>query len=67
LSFTEATVIIKYDVISQEGKLLKKITLGPFFSNGSILTKVLQGPLYLVREKESEEKKLLSSGFIKIY
>ncbi len=46
-----------YDVISQEGKLLKKISLGPFFSNGSILAKVLQGHLYLVRKKESKEKR----------
>lgn len=48
-----------YDVISPDGKLLKKVSLGPFFWNGFILAKVLQEHLYLVKEKESGEKEII--------
>jgi len=48
-----------YDVISPEGKLVNKVSLGPYFSAGNILAKVLGNHLYLVREKESGEKELV--------
>jgi len=45
-----------YEVISPEGKLVNRISLGPYFSTGNILAKVFRNQLYLVREKESGEK-----------
>jgi hypothetical protein len=45
-----------YEVISPEGKLVNRISLGPYFSNGYILAKVFRNQLYLVREKKSGEK-----------
>jgi len=45
------------DVISPEGKLVNKVSLGPYFSTGHILAKVFRNQLYLVREKESGEKR----------
>lgn len=48
-----------YEVISPEGKLVNRISLGPYFSSGNILAKVYRHHLYLVREKESGEKELV--------
>jgi hypothetical protein len=48
-----------YDVISPGGKLQNRVSLGPFFWNGSILARVLQGHVYLVREKESGDKEII--------
>ena len=49
-----------YEVISPEGKLVNRISLGPYFSTGYILAKVFRNHLYLVREKESGEKELVA-------
>ena len=48
-----------YDVISPEGKLVNRVSLGPYFSTDNILAKVYRNQLYLVREKESGEKELV--------
>jgi len=48
-----------YEVISPEGKLVNRVSLGPYFSTGNILAKVCRNQLYLVREKESGEKELV--------
>jgi hypothetical protein len=45
------------DVISPEGKLVNRISLDPYFSTGYIMAKVFRNQLYLVREKESGEKR----------
>jgi len=49
-----------YEVISPEGKLVNRISLGPYFSTGNIMAKVFRNQLYLVREKESGEKELVA-------
>jgi hypothetical protein len=48
-----------YDVISPEGKMVNKVSLGPHFSTGNILAKVFRKHLYLVRDKESGKKELI--------
>jgi hypothetical protein len=49
-----------YEVISPEGKLVNRISLGPYFSTGNIMAKIFRNQLYLVREKESGEKELVA-------
>lgn len=51
-----------YDIISPEGKLINKVSLGPYFTNGNIMAKVFRNCLYLVKEKESGEKELIVFG-----
>lgn len=48
-----------YDFISPQGKLVNKVSLGPYFSTGNILAKVYRNHLYLVKEKESGEKEIV--------
>lgn len=48
-----------YDIISPEGKLINKVSLGPYFTHGNIMAKVFRNCLYLVKEKESGEKELI--------
>lgn len=48
-----------YDIVSPEGKLINKVSLGPYFSQGNILAKIFRNHLYLVKEKESGEKELV--------
>lgn len=51
-----------YDIISPEGKLINKVSLGPYFTPGNIMAMVFRNRLYLVKEKESGEKELIVYG-----
>ncbi|MBC7361755.1 MAG: 6-bladed beta-propeller [Candidatus Aminicenantes bacterium] len=48
-----------YEIINPLGKIVNKVSLGPFFFNGSILAKISKNMLYMVRQKETGDKEFI--------